>query len=703
MDVYSSEEERLILPPGVNAGNLVGDDAMDGVVVDNQTGLPDNMIRDGVGTFLAENSAYSLRPEFPIEMYTDGWGSMMTRTEFKSPASIPDEIRLARHLAERDDDVAAVLGEMVALAFSDGVQVMHGDERTQALFCAINEEMDIEGVLANMYREWLIASAVTITHLYTRQNLQYCLGSGDRQLEASLATPRVGVLPAENIRVIGNDTFGTAQLAFEPENEKQRRWLREYFDPGTSPARKAELGRLDRAAANMFVGRIAADPYEVNQAVVTGGPLYLLNPRVVQRITMPKGTWKYPRPMMTRDFPLLEAKRLLNVMDYALLQGGSNFIVVAKKGSDQRPATKNEVANLREVVRRASKVGVMVGDHRLSFEIITPKLDELLNSSKRRLVGRKLAMAIMRVAEHSTESADAKGMEAELEIFSRVVSWDRRRLSKFLRQTVYTETARRNPRYLKSPANLWFMRLVLQGLSAFTEQVLKLRDRGDISRRTAVEAAGFDYDAELQERGRELAEGHDETLVPGTVPHTSPDQPGQQPQINDNGGGRPPGAKTGKGPEDGPYKKRTLLKVAGETIKAWFDEDAEVDQVVRMGETTMAVLEDHPDREIGRMTGNEREALSLTEPDRIGSTIYIPVNPAHETAEVRAVRLTDGLSMLIGTMSGSGALVAKALCFREPTFDVRAAEEIALRWGFITRELPELPAPKPDPEPEPAS
>ena len=74
-----------------------------------------------------------------------------------------------------------------------------------------------------------------------------------------------------------------------------------------------------------------------------GDELYRLNPRMVKRSTMPKGSWKYPRPPLTANFALLEAKRLLNLMDYALLQGGSNFLVVAKKGSDQRPAVPEEV------------------------------------------------------------------------------------------------------------------------------------------------------------------------------------------------------------------------------------------------------------------------------------------------------------------------------------------------------------------------
>lgn len=35
-------------------------------------------------------------------------------------------------------------------------------------------------------------------------------------------------------------------------------------------------------------------------------------------------------------------------MDYALLQGGMNFIVVAKKGDKDRPARQDEVENLKD-------------------------------------------------------------------------------------------------------------------------------------------------------------------------------------------------------------------------------------------------------------------------------------------------------------------------------------------------------------------
>lgn len=693
-------EDGLVLPDGVDRGVLDGDNPH-GLIIDNRTGLDDSLIEDAARTYVEEFSAYNLRPDMPIQMYTDQGGSLMNRAEFRQPVGVHEEIKLARWLAERDDDVGAVIGEMIATAFSEGLEAQHPDERTQELFCAINESMDIQRVLADMYREWLISAQCTTATLFTRETLDYELGESSRPKSASVAVPQVGVLAAENIRVLGNDTFGTGTLAYVPENERLRRWLEEYFSPTTTPARKHQMGLEDRVSANLFVRPITIDPFTLEEPSLysTGGTLYVLNPKVVKRVTMPKGQWKDPRPMLTRNFPLLEAKRLLNILDFALLQGGSNFIVVAKKGSDQRPAKGNEIANLREVVRRASKVGLIVGDHRLSFEIITPKLDELLNASKRRLIGRKMVMAMMRVAEHSTENSTTEGMQAEMEIFARVMSWDRATLARHVQRTVYKETATRNSQYLKGPATLWFPKILLQGLQYWSETVLKLRDRGDISRKSAVQAAGFDYDAELAQRGRELANGDDETLIPGSVPHNSPDLPGQQAggAPADNEGGRPKG---GGGKESG-RERKVVGRAGAEEIKAWYEEDPEVEAMVRLGATAAAILEEYPDHSIGRVTSAEAAAYTYDEPTLVGTSMFIPVNHAYgETAEHRAVRLAEGLSMLVGTLRG-GAVVAKAFHFRQPTFTAEMAENAAMSWGYDIPPLLTTPRPEPDPEPDP--
>lgn len=695
------QETGIVLPAGVDdpREHLRGEPGPDQVVIDNRTDLPDGVITEAVEDYFVENASLAWGHQTNFQIYANEGGSLLARREFRTPANVIDEIKLARSLAERDDDVAPTMGQLIALAFGDGMENQHKDDRTRAIFNGVARNADLDMVFMEMYRELLIAGQVNTAQLFTVESIDYQLSGSDRQLQARVAAPLVGVLPSEQIRVLGNDLFKTATLAYEPESEQMRRWLDEYFNPQTTAARKAEMGRQDRILAALFTGVVGVDADNYEVAPTFGNRLYKLNPRMVHRTTYPKGSWRYPRPLLTRDFALLEAKRLLNIMDFALLQGGSNFIVVAKKGSDQRPAQAPEVRNLERVVQRASKTGVIVGDHRLSFEIITPKLEELLNSEKRTLIGRKLSMAMLRIPEHATESPGSEGMKADVEMLARVAESDRRILRRHIERHVYGETVKRNPQvFNRGAASIWFPKIILQGLQYFTDLIIKLRDRGDIPRSWGVEAAGFDWDAAVQQRKRELDAGDDEVMQPGSVPHSSPEAGPQ-----DNGPGRPSGARDGTGQGEARRPTRVIQRNRGETIRAWVEDIDGEPTLCKMGDNTYAILDAYQGREVGRVTGTERAALDEEDGamTRRANRIFMPVNPDYIVKNEKAIRLTDGLSVLVGEKVGGshhGAIVAKLLTFREPDFNEEQAHDFCVRWGFPLPEDGEAIAPDPTPE-----
>lgn len=672
-------ESGLLFPPGVQVPlreHIQGQEA-DSVMIVNDTGLADYQVEGAVMDMFAENSSLAWGRETTFQTYAQQ-GSMLARSPYSTPANICDEIRLARDLVERDDDVAAVVGQMLAVAFGDGMENHHRDEKTVALFNEICRNADMDLVTQELYRELLISSQINVATLFTRENFEFTLAGSEVIQQETVSAPLIGVLPAENVRVIGNDMFRTGILAYEPDSEALREWLEKYFNPNTTAAEKAAMGKADRVSANLFTGVVEISPeqqLDTSELPSWGARLYTLNTRMVGRTTYPKGSAKYPRPLLTRNFALLEAKRLLNIMDYALLQGGSNYIVVAKKGTDDHPAQGGEVANLGQVVRRASKTGVIVGDHRLSFEVLTPELKELLNPAKRRLIGRKMVMAMLRLAEHGDEEGGSEGIKSDDEMVARVVASDRNIVKRLIERQVYREAVQRNKRvFPRGAASIWFPKIVLQGTQMFTDYVLKLRDRGDIPRSWAVAAAGFPWDAAVEERRRELAAGDDDIMQPGSVPHSSPEAGPQ-----DNNMGRPRGAGDGSRPDPAAPRRR-IAQNPGETIRSWFEK--EVGQVVRMGESTYAILEEHPERTIGRVTQTERDVLDSGQVTQRGQTLHVPVNPNYPTRDERAVRLREGLSMIVGYQIGSGAIVAKLLSFRDPDFPVDQAEDLAIRWGF---------------------
>jgi hypothetical protein len=650
-------------------------------LVDNRTDLPDHVVETAVLDFFAESASIVGQAVSQVSTY-DG-GSLMHRAKFKPPTSIQDEIKLARAFAERDDDVSNAISAAIAAAFGDGMENFSKEEHVVGLFNNVAREGNFDGLLKEMYREYLISSQFTTVSLYRRRTFDFQPEGGDGRAKRNytISTPQVGVLHSEHIVPLGSDLFRTADLAYDPlDNQTLRTWLEEFFNERTSPARKAQMRREDPVSAAMFVEAVEfKDPDAIRS--LPGRVVYRLNPRMVARTTMPKGEAAHPHPLMTRNFALLEAKRLLNLMDHALLQGGMNFIVVAKKGTDERPALPEEVRNLNEVVRRASRSGVIVGDHRLSFEVITPNLDALLAKEKRRLLGRKIAQVILRVPEWATDDAQAEGMKAELQFIARVIASDRQDIKRHVENVIYQEVTDRNATVFKgAKAKLWFPKIVLESTNYFTDYVLKLRDRGDIPRRWAVEAGGFDYDAALSEREREIKRGDDDTLQPAAVPFSN-----GGPQDNNNG--RPPGTSPNNGAPgatvrngDPQPRGRVITRNSGETVRAFWNEEEQASY--RAGEITHAILEQYDDTaEVGRVTAQERDALAAEAPTRVGTLAVIPVNPNHEVGEIRAVRLTTGASILVGNRR-DGAVVAKALVFREPEFNLLDAEETALRWGF---------------------
>lgn len=678
-------ETGIIIPPGVRGIDdpppTNGQPAQ--VLIDNRTDLPNGMVEEGVKEYLVENASLAWGHQSTFQTYANEGGSLLARSKFRVPSNVFEEIKLARSIVETDDDVRSTVGAMIATAYADGMQNFHEDERTVALFNEIARHSNLDHVFKEIYREYLIAQQVTTVTVYTRERMTFTPDGTEEPQEERIAAPLIGVLHSEDIRVADSDLFGNGTLAYVPPDEDLRKWLEEFFGQRTTAARKAAMAREDPVAATLFLRPVKVE--NERTLLATGVTAYVLNPRMTARFTAPKGANTHPRPLLTANFALIEAKRLLNLMDYALLQGGANFIVIAKKGTDQRPVTNQaELDSLGEAVRKASRTGVIVGDHRVNIEIITPELNELLNHDKRSLIGRKLANLLVRVPEPVKDARD-EAMKTWVELATRVITDDRNTVRRHVERSTYEETRKRNTRVFKKGApKVWHPKIILQGSQFFTDYVLKLRDRGDIPRKFAVEAGGFDWEAGVAQRKREVAAGTDETMAPAAVPF---DSPGGAPG-DDGGNGRPrgsgpnngaPGARPGGGPD--PAAPRRPARGPGETVRAWYDGDEGVTR--RVGETTLALLESYPGHEEGRLTTFERQALESGEVATDGPVTVIPVNQGHHADRFRVIRLADGLGVVLAYRKADDALVAKALTFRQPEFDALAAEELVLRLGYV--------------------
>src|SRR5258708_5599328 len=93
-----------------------------GAILDNRTGLPDDQVREAVRDQWVELAGLQFAQPSTFQLYSNYQSSMLARTPWKTPANVIEEIRLARSVADTDDDVAATMGLMIAVAFGEGCQ-----------------------------------------------------------------------------------------------------------------------------------------------------------------------------------------------------------------------------------------------------------------------------------------------------------------------------------------------------------------------------------------------------------------------------------------------------------------------------------------------------------------------------------------------------------------------------------------------------
>jgi hypothetical protein len=443
---------------------------------------------------------------------------LFVRSDYIPPTNAIEEMELALRLYQEDDDVANTVGMMSAVAFA-GMKNLHPDKATEDFFNAIAYDVNLDARLRELYEQLLVASSVYQMTAYMRKTVPNFKSGPD----PSLVVPAITYLNPLSIRMVSNADFADAPLA-QLVDDDTHAILSRLFDPSVSAAEKNQIKKANPLLAAIYLGPFIPTAQQLADDDTLSGAqnMWILNPMFVKRYTINSNSAqsKYPQSLIRRVFGLCEAKRLLNIADWSLLSGAINYLVVVKKGSDKIPAHPLEVENLQGLVKSAARSGVMVGDHRLSVELIMPDMESMLDPKKRDLLGRKIAKAIMRLPDFEFGRVEGGGTP-EGEIVSQVMESDRLLVKRLVERNLYAEIVARNPSVFKQGApKLWFPPVTITGQRFFNDQILKLRDRGDISRSTTVETIGLDPDAEMARRSQEKEAGFDDVMTAENVPST---------------------------------------------------------------------------------------------------------------------------------------------------------------------------------------
>lgn len=339
---------------------------------------------------------------------------------------------------------------------------------------------------------------------------------------------RIAILDSARVIPVGRSLWGQDRLAWHASQEEMELWDGIYM--GTED---------DATLATLIIGKYTPskdEEQELQKLGIDPKRLLELNPQYVWRHTATRASYeRWAQNRMKSIFRLLDMKQQLMDADRAALVGAANYIVLVKKGSKEEPAVQGELENLKDNMKVVARMPVIISDHRLEIEIITPKIDMTLDSSKydtldRRIIARLLgALSIASSGQRNESTLTTGRMVARLLENKRQML--KRTLEKYIARAIVEHPMNEGkfdgePNLTYTPRNVQ-----LDNDAQVVQAVLALAARKDLSRESELEFFGFDQAVEAQRKLNEEETGLDDIF--GTaIPFDSPQ----------NAGGMPPGA-----------------------------------------------------------------------------------------------------------------------------------------------------------------
>lgn len=510
-------------------------------------------------------------------------GGLLDRDRYITPCNVYEQMRLAYQAAAQDDIVSGVLDTTETLAFAK-VDIECDDEDEENIWNQIAADIDLDSRLREMWRELFTVSQFYAVDWWGRKAYKV-KGTSDKGISRkkgyNLKVPTaLTMIDPLKVVPVGNFMFNKERLA--------------YIASRTEGAEIDEVlageNSTDLVVAQLIDGKYEPGRSErqyLGELGVDVDRLYLLNEKMVWRHTATRAQYeRFAGLRLESVFELLDLKYQLRQMDRAHLLGGTNFIVLVKKGTDEMPGRPSELAQLANQFRVSSRVPVIVSDHRIEIEIITPKTDMTLKPERYNTIDSRIESRLFQMFMTGNYASGTKGDDSIK--LARVVARGlesrrhmlRRSIEKFVLQPILKANSQ-----LKSEPKLRFhpKHVALDFDPAWATILQDLRDRGDLSRESHLDELDFSQSDEARKRKMEKKryDSTFNTVVPfskdttdGTGAKTNKPKSGADPKTggrngggNRNGGGRNPDSKT---PNSNPQKPK---KTPGTPAKSAEEEE----------------------------------------------------------------------------------------------------------------------------------
>lgn len=507
--------------------------------------------------FADEDVVRALYEQYPEVATLENWANKSTRQgkglfqrdQYVNPVTIFDKMRVAYQAVEQDDIVSGIADTTEQLAYKR--ITLETDDLDEAyVWQQMADELDLVNFMRQIWRDLFIASQAYPAVMFGRRDFKVrgrtTAGNRKKKLMTGVYTP-IGLTLLDPLRVVpvGSFMFGQEQLAY-------------IASPAEVDIFSTKLGEgSDPILNQLIVGKYnpsRAEARELNKLCgeSVSNRLFLLDPDHCWRITATRPDYqRFASVRMESVFELLDIKHQLREMDRAALIGSTNAIILVKKGTDAMPAKDAEVKKLASQVRTGSRMPVIVGDHRIDIEIITPKTDKTLAPERYNGIDSRLTARLFQVLSTGSYSTGT-AVDDSLKLL-RVVAASMEARRDVIRDSmvakVFMPTWERNDKLIDIPSMQFYPRRIALDFDPNIARFMQdLRDRGDISRETILAELDILEESESVKRQRE-AELYDHVFTPTVVPYSAnQDNPdldtrtaGRRRGGARNGGGRPAG------------------------------------------------------------------------------------------------------------------------------------------------------------------
>lgn len=272
-------------------------------------------------------------------------GGIFERDKYVCPDSPFEQMKVAYDAARDDDVVAGVIEMSEALSFGR-LDFDADNEDEENVLQQIAEDVQLADHMRSMWRELFTVSQAYVAVWWGKKDYKVKGksegGKKRKKVYTGLNVP-IGVSLLDPLKIVpvGNFMFGREQLAYIAADELEVDTINDVL-AGTN-------------TSDLIVDRIIKGKYRPSEREksilsnldIDAERLFLLDPDTVWRVTDTRSSYeRFANIRMKSVFELLDLKRQLREMDRAHLIGGTNFIILVKKGTDDLPAKPQEAVSM---------------------------------------------------------------------------------------------------------------------------------------------------------------------------------------------------------------------------------------------------------------------------------------------------------------------------------------------------------------------